>query len=142
MLAKVEAARIAAAAGAHLAIVAGAGHRPLSRFAADGVGTVFVAPEPHSARKAWLVARAHVAGRLQVDAGAARALAEGGSLLAAGHHRRARPLRPRRRGGRGRPGRRTVAAACRATTRMKSPASPASAAMRSPPFSATPPARR
>ncbi len=59
--------------------------RPSPRdFAATGHGTVFAAAAGARPRKAWLAARATVAGQVFVDGGAARALAGGSSLLAAG----------------------------------------------------------
>jgi glutamate 5-kinase len=84
MYAKVEAARIAHAAGIPVAIVAGKPTNPLARFHETGHGTLFLPPDPLTARKAWLAGRMQVEGRLTVDAGAARALKGGKSLLAAG----------------------------------------------------------
>ena len=84
MAAKVAAAKLAVAAGIPLAIADGRGDHPLAAFAATGIGTVFAATVGAPARKAWLAGRAAVAGRIIVDAGAATALAEGRSLLAAG----------------------------------------------------------
>jgi len=84
MISKIEAARIATSAGAHLAIVSGRRHHPLAAFDADGRGTVFVAQKGASARKAWLAGRLTSRGRVTVDAGAAHALASGRSLLPAG----------------------------------------------------------
>jgi glutamate 5-kinase len=84
MTAKLQAARIANAAGAALAIVSGRPDHPLRRFDETGRGTVFAAQSAGPARKAWLAGRLTVAGRLRVDAGAAAALREGKSLLAAG----------------------------------------------------------
>jgi glutamate 5-kinase len=84
MVSKLEAARIAQAAGAHLAIISGSQERPLTAFAAGGRGTVFVAEKGASARKAWLAGRLTAKGRILVDAGAVRALGQGRSLLAAG----------------------------------------------------------
>ncbi len=84
MAAKVEAARIALAAGIPVAIAAGKPDHPLARFIASGHGTIFTAPEAVGARKAWLAGRMQVEGRLQIDAGAAAALIAGKSLLAAG----------------------------------------------------------
>lgn len=84
MAAKLAAARIAAAAGIHLAIADGRVANPLARFAALGHGTVFVAGDGARAKKAWLAGRLTVAGTLAVDAGAAAALVRGKSLLAAG----------------------------------------------------------
>jgi glutamate 5-kinase len=84
MAAKVEAARIAHAAGIPVAIVAGKPAHPLAAFMASGHGTIFTAPDSLTARKAWLAGRMQVEGRLTVDSGAARALQTGKSLLAAG----------------------------------------------------------
>ena len=84
MAAKLAAARIAGAAGIHLAIADGRGMHPLARFAATGRGTVFVAGEGAGKKKAWLAGRLTVAGTVTVDAGAAAALRRGKSLLAAG----------------------------------------------------------
>ncbi|WP_298689241.1 glutamate 5-kinase [uncultured Sphingomonas sp.] len=84
MLAKLQAARIAHAAGAHLAIVGGRRDHPLAAFAADGRGTIFPAAGGSGARKAWLAGRLTAHGRVVIDAGATSALAGGASLLAAG----------------------------------------------------------
>ena len=84
MVSKLEAARIATAAGAYLAIVSGRQDRPLTAFASGARGTVFVASKPENARRAWLAGRLTVKGSLAVDAGAAKALDEGRSLLPAG----------------------------------------------------------
>ncbi|MGL6044518.1 MAG: glutamate 5-kinase [Sandaracinobacteroides sp.] len=84
MAAKLEAARIAHAAGIPVAIVAGKPEHPLAAFDASGHGTIFTAQDPPSARKAWLAGRMQVEGRLTIDSGAARALGTGKSLLAAG----------------------------------------------------------
>ena len=84
MASKLEAARIAQAAGANLAIVSGKTDRPLSTYAAGGRGTLFVAERGAPARKAWLAGRLTSRGRIHVDAGAAVALGGGRSLLPAG----------------------------------------------------------
>ncbi len=81
MVSKIAAARIANSAGCDLAIVSGRIQRPLSTPARH---TLFVAEGTASARKAWLAGGLTAAGRLTVDAGAARALSGGASLLAAG----------------------------------------------------------
>ena len=81
MVSKVAAARIANAAGAHLAIASGRIERPLSTEARH---TIFVAEKGASARKAWLAGGLTAKGRLTIDAGAVRALSGGASLLAAG----------------------------------------------------------
>jgi glutamate 5-kinase len=84
MASKLEAARIAQAGGAHLAIISGKVERPLTAFATNGRGTVFVSRGGASARKAWLAGRLTAHGIITVDAGAVAALKQGSSLLAAG----------------------------------------------------------
>lgn len=84
MRAKVLAARMATLAGADLAIVSGKIDHPLRRFEETGRGTVFAASGDVRGRKAWLAGGVGAKGRLHVDAGAAAALAQGASLLAAG----------------------------------------------------------
>lgn len=85
MISKVQAAKIAVMAGAHLAIINGTVAEPLRRFEATGLGTVFLAQEsPPVARKRWLAGRITVAGRISIDAGAVAALKDGRSLLPAG----------------------------------------------------------
>jgi glutamate 5-kinase len=81
MVSKIAAARIANAAGAHLAIASGRIDRPLST---DARHTLFAAEKGASARKAWLAGGLTAKGRLIIDAGAMRALQGGASLLAAG----------------------------------------------------------
>ncbi len=54
MVSKVEAARIATAAGANLAIASGRIDHPLATFGKTGHGTVFATAGNASARKAWL----------------------------------------------------------------------------------------
>ena len=81
MVSKIAAARIAAAAGCHLAIASGRADRPL---ATEARHTLFVAEKSAGARKAWLAGGLTARGTLHVDAGAARALGGGASLLAAG----------------------------------------------------------
>lgn len=81
MASKVAAARIATAAGIPLAIASGRVDRPL---AGERRYTLFTAERAAPARKAWLAGGLTAAGAIRVDAGAAAALAGGGSLLAAG----------------------------------------------------------
>lgn len=81
---KLEAARIANAAGADLTIVSGMHRHPLARLSGGGCGTVFEAGKSKTARKAWLAGRLTVKGRVIVDAGAVKALKGGASLLPAG----------------------------------------------------------
>ncbi len=84
MVAKLLAARIAHAGGAHLAIVGGKQDDPLGAFVRTGRGTVFPAPARAGARKGWLKGRLTAKGRVAVDPGAAKALIGGASLLPAG----------------------------------------------------------
>lgn len=81
MVSKIEAARIAASAGVSLAIANGRTPRPLSEAARH---TVFLPEKRTRARKAWLAGRLTSKGSIIVDEGAAKALGEGRSLLAAG----------------------------------------------------------
>jgi glutamate 5-kinase len=81
MVSKIEAARIANAAGAHLAIASGRIGRPLS---ADARHSLFVAGRAARARKVWLAGGLTARGTIHIDAGAAEALRAGRSLLAAG----------------------------------------------------------
>ncbi|MFM9976717.1 MAG: glutamate 5-kinase [Sphingomonadaceae bacterium] len=83
MASKIAAAKIATASGVDLVIVSGHEARPLARVA-DGAGTRFVADKRARSRKAWLAGRLTVKGTIEVDAGAASALARGASLLPAG----------------------------------------------------------
>jgi len=84
MRSKLQAARMATIAGADLAIISGKADHPLRRFDAGGPGTVFLKSGEARPRKVWLAGGMSAKGRLHVDRGAAIALAEGRSLLAAG----------------------------------------------------------
>jgi glutamate 5-kinase len=84
MVSKIEAARIANSAGAHLVIVSGNHDHPLTRLDQGGCGTVFMSDKAGSARKAWLAGRLTVKGRIIIDQGAANALGKEASLLPAG----------------------------------------------------------
>jgi glutamate 5-kinase len=84
MISKLQAARIANAAGAMLVIASGHHLHPLARFVETGHGTLFVPEGARRARKAWLAGRLRVTGSISVDDGAAAALAKGKSLLPAG----------------------------------------------------------
>lgn len=84
MTSKIEAARIATGAGAHLAIISGKKDAPLSHWEQGGRGSIFIAASGRGARKGWLAGRLTVRGRIIVDAGAERALEKGNSLLPAG----------------------------------------------------------
>jgi len=83
MLTKVLAAKRAARSGAHTVIVSGGEPDVLTRLA-DGerIGTQLNATTMAiTARKQWMADHLTVSGRLTVDAGAVRALAEGGRSL-------------------------------------------------------------
>ena len=85
MVTKLEAARIANGAGCHMVICDGRGKRPLRRLIEGGRCTWFrAASNPPQARKKWIAAGLKPSGSVTVDDGAARALARGKSLLAAG----------------------------------------------------------
>ena len=85
MRTKLAAARIATGAGCAMAIARGQVDHPLAALAAGARCTWFLpAPEGRSARKRWIAGGLMPAGTLRVDAGAARALAAGSSLLPAG----------------------------------------------------------
>lgn len=85
MATKVEAARIATRAGCATIITLGSRPNPLGAVDAGERATLFrAAGTPAAQRKQWLAGALGVAGRLVIDAGAVRALAEGGSLLPVG----------------------------------------------------------
>jgi glutamate 5-kinase len=87
MLTKILAAKRAARSGASTIIAYGREENVLTRLAAgESVGTTLLAPPVSlAARKQWLADHVQLAGKLQLDAGAARALArEGKSLLPIG----------------------------------------------------------
>ena len=85
MRTKLVAARIATQAGTAMAIAVGAVPHPLQALMDGGRCTWFLpAIDGPSARKRWIAGSLQPAGRLIVDAGAARALAAGRSLLPAG----------------------------------------------------------
>ncbi len=103
MRSKVVAADMATAAGIRTVICNGLREGALEarRWPGEPEGTAF---PPRAARyssfKLWLKYAKPSRGTLVVDAGAARALREGGTSLLPGRHRRgARQLRRRRRGG-------------------------------------------
>ena len=84
MTSKLQAAEIAERAGIALAIASGLHQAPIDRVCRQGIGTLFLPRRKDAARKAWLGGRLRLKGALVVDAGAARALGRGSSLLAAG----------------------------------------------------------
>ncbi|MCB5426300.1 glutamate 5-kinase [Altererythrobacter sp. CC-YST694] len=84
MTSKLQAAEIAERAGIALAILNGTHASPISRAMGNGTGTLFLPLRKDGARKAWLGGRMRMMGTLTVDAGCAKALLKGGSLLATG----------------------------------------------------------
>ncbi|MGO9741983.1 MAG: glutamate 5-kinase [Roseiarcus sp.] len=85
MRTKIEAARIATHAGAHMVIADGRVLHPIAKVAAGAPCTWFLSPSnPVAARKIWISGTLEAKGVITVDAGAARALHHGKSLLPAG----------------------------------------------------------
>ena len=85
MITKIAAAKIALGAGCHAVIADGTVRRPLSALSKGAPATWFVPrANPRTARKQWIAGSLNPAGALCVDAGAARALNAGKSLLPAG----------------------------------------------------------
>jgi glutamate 5-kinase len=85
MRTKLVAARIATQAGCAMAIAIGNVQRPLQALEQGARCTWFLpVPEGRTARKRWIAGSLTALGVLTVDAGAARALANGRSLLPAG----------------------------------------------------------
>jgi glutamate 5-kinase len=85
MRTKLIAARIATGAGTAMAIALGKTSHPL-RALSDGARCTWFLPAPdgRTARKRWIAGSLAPTGALQVDDGAAKALARGSSLLPAG----------------------------------------------------------
>lgn len=85
MRTKLIAARIATGAGCAMAIALGQRDHPLAALVDGARCTWFLAaPEGRTARKRWIAGSLAPMGALVVDAGAARALRRGSSLLPAG----------------------------------------------------------
>ena len=85
MASKLAAAKIATAAGCDVLIARGTSEFPLSAVRQGARCTRFVASgTPAQARKRWIAGVLKPEGALIIDAGAARALADGKSLLPAG----------------------------------------------------------
>ncbi|KCZ93458.1 glutamate 5-kinase [Hyphomonas johnsonii] len=85
MVTKLAAARIAHAAGCSTIITKGNRDRPLAAIAEGARSTLIAAAiTPARAREAWLMGHLKPEGTVLVDAGAARALRGGASLLAVG----------------------------------------------------------
>ena len=85
MKTKVEAGRIAMAAGTDMVITTGKPLHPLRQISEGAPCTWFVAPsDPVTAKKRWIAGQLEPKGHVVVDAGAEKALALGKSLLPAG----------------------------------------------------------
>ena len=85
MASKIAAAEIAGAAGANTIIALGTDDHPLRRIAENGRATLILSgTSPEKARRQWIGGRLKPQGEIRIDAGAAKALNEGASLLPAG----------------------------------------------------------
>ena len=85
MKTKVEAGRIALAAGTHMVITTGKPLHPLGRITDGCTCTWFLASsDPVTAKKRWIAGQLEPKGAITVDAGAEKALVSGKSLLPAG----------------------------------------------------------
>jgi glutamate 5-kinase len=84
MRTKIEAAKIATAGGTHMLIADGRVAHPVSRLDASPCTWFLTGSNPVTARKKWIAGSLEPRGALHVDAGAAKAIANGKSLLPAG----------------------------------------------------------
>jgi glutamate 5-kinase len=85
MRTKIEAAKIATAAGTHMVIASGRKLHPVRAIAEGSPCTWFLTPaNPVTARKKWIGGALEPKGAIHVDAGAVAALRRGKSLLPAG----------------------------------------------------------
>ena len=85
MVTKLAAAKIAIDAGCHMGIMNGEALSPLTRLMNGEKASWFkAAANPQQARRQWIGGSIKPKGCLMIDAGAAKALTEGKSLLAAG----------------------------------------------------------
>ncbi len=85
MRTKIDAGKIATAAGTAMMIVNGKADGPLAALEAGAKSTLFAAAEkPERAYKTWIAGHLEPQGRLTLDAGAVIALQSGKSLLPAG----------------------------------------------------------
>ena len=85
MQTKIEAAKIATTGGTHMLIADGRVAHPIARIREGAPCTWFLsASNPVTARKKWIAGSLEARGAVHVDAGAARAIADGRSLLPAG----------------------------------------------------------
>ena len=85
MVTKIAAAKVAMAAGTHMAIASGKTLHPLRALGQGSNATWFLAPsDPVAARKRWISGQLEPHGVVTIDSGAETALAKGKSLLPAG----------------------------------------------------------
>lgn len=85
MKTKLEAAQMATASGCHMVIAKGIEKHALATLLGGGKASWFIAStKPQLARKHWIATTVKPRGSLVIDAGAARALRSGKSLLPAG----------------------------------------------------------
>lgn len=85
MVTKIEAAKIATQSGTAMIIAKGTQNHALSLLAKGARHTLFAARQsPAAARKRWILGTLEVAGTIHIDAGAAKALFNGKSLLPIG----------------------------------------------------------
>jgi glutamate 5-kinase len=85
MVTKIEAAKIATLAGAHMIIASGRKLHPVRAIAKGEPCTWFLTPaNPVTARKKWIVGNLEPKGIIHIDGGAVSALRNGKSLLPAG----------------------------------------------------------
>ncbi len=85
MTTKVEAGKIATLAGTAMIIAKGTETHPLRKLGEGGLHTLFKASTTRAqSRKRWIMGTLAISGTLQLDAGAARALKQGRSLLPIG----------------------------------------------------------
>ena len=88
MRTKIEAAKIATTGGTTMLIADGRVAHPVARLGEGAPCTWFLSPSnPVTARKKWIAGQVEPRGTLHIDAGAARAIQEGSSLLPAGVRR-------------------------------------------------------
>ena len=85
MVTKIEAAKIARAAGTDMVITLGSRLNPLQALSTNQRATWFIAPsDPVTARKRWIGGQLEPKGAITIDQGAGLALSRGKSLLPAG----------------------------------------------------------
>lgn len=85
MKSKIYAAHVALTAGIHMVIASGHGAHPVKAISDGAKCTWFLASsDPVTAKKKWIASQLEPAGEVTVDPGAAKALANGKSLLPAG----------------------------------------------------------